>query len=128
MSDGIIIPISDEQAKLGQEIVGAGRELGGYMASILGDLPKDLVGVLLGDRVRAWRAERLAKLWNKTKERRLEQGITEPDSSNLKLALPILSAAVDENSEELQDLPARLLAAAMNPSRSKEVRIRFAES
>jgi hypothetical protein len=34
-----LIPISDEQAKLGQEIVGATRGLGGWLADIVGDLP-----------------------------------------------------------------------------------------
>jgi hypothetical protein len=56
MSDDNLIPISDQQAKLGKEIVGASRELGGYLADILGDLPKDLVGLLAGDRVKASRS------------------------------------------------------------------------
>ena len=46
MSDDNLIPISDEQAKLGQEAIGAARDLGGYLAKILGDLPQDLVGLL----------------------------------------------------------------------------------
>jgi hypothetical protein len=41
-----LIPISDEQVKLGQEIVGARRDAGGYLADILGDLPKDFLGLL----------------------------------------------------------------------------------
>ena len=59
MSDGNLIPISDEQAKFGHELVQAARDAGGYFAGLLGDLPKDLVGLLIGDRVKARRIERL---------------------------------------------------------------------
>jgi hypothetical protein len=45
MGDNNLIPISDEQAKL----VRAASE---YLADILGDLPKDLLGLLVGDRVK----------------------------------------------------------------------------
>jgi hypothetical protein len=48
MSDGNLIPIRDEQAKLGQEIVQAARDAGGYLADLLGDLPKDLLAYLIG--------------------------------------------------------------------------------
>jgi Abortive infection alpha len=127
MSENDFIPISDEQAKLGKEIVGAARDIGGYLADILDDLPKNLVG-LLGDKVRAWRLEHMVKLLKKAKKLLDEQGVKEPISPNPKVTLPILNAAADENSEELQDLWARLLAAAMNPTRSKQVRIGFAEA
>jgi hypothetical protein len=128
MIDGSLIPISDEQAKLGQEIVGAGRDIGGYLAGILGDLPKDLVGLLIGNRVKVRRAERLAELWHKAQERLRNQGIGEPEPPSLKIALPILAAAADETREEIQDLWMRLLAASMHPDQSKLVRLGFAEA
>lgn len=122
MDGNDLIPIDDEQAKLGQDIVEASRNLGGYLADILADLPKDLVGLLIGDRVKVLRAERLALLWEKAKKRLQNRGITEPEPPSLKLALPILAAAADENREELQDLWERLLAAAMDPKRQGCVR------
>jgi hypothetical protein len=61
-----------------------------------------------------------------TAERR-DQRITDPEPPSLKLALPILAAAADESHEELQDLWARLLAAAMSPKKSKLIRLRFVE-
>jgi Abortive infection alpha len=128
MSDESIIPISDEQAKLGQEILKAGKDAGGYLAEIMGDLPKDLVSLLVGDRVKVWREERLAKLWARAKERLLEQGVAEPTPPNLKLAIPILTAAADEPREELQDLWARLLAASMNPNKAMQMRQAFADA
>jgi hypothetical protein len=41
MGDNSLIPISDEQAKLGQELVKAVRDASGYVTDILGDIPKD---------------------------------------------------------------------------------------
>jgi len=123
--DDSLIPISDEQAKLGQEIVGAAKDLGGWLADFLGDVPRDLLGLLIGDKVKVKRAENLFRLWGKAKTRLGEQGIEDPGPVNRKLAIPILAAAVDENSDELQDLWARLLAAAMNPDQSKQGRLGF---
>jgi hypothetical protein len=116
MTDDNLIPISDEQAKLGQQILQTGRDLGGYLADILGDLPKELVGLLAGNRVQVARAERLAILWANAKKRLQDRGISEPEPPSLKLALPIFEAAADENNQVLQDMWASLLAAAMDPS------------
>ena len=52
MGDDSLIPISDEQAKLGQELVKAVRDASGYFTDILGDIPKDLLGLLIGDRLK----------------------------------------------------------------------------
>lgn len=116
------MPVTDEQAKLGQEIVKAGRDAGRYLADILGDLPKDLVGLLVGDRIKALRAERIAIHWEKAKKRLRDRGVTEPEPPSLKLALPILAAIADENRDELQDLWDGLLAATMDPNRQGLVR------
>jgi hypothetical protein len=48
MGDEGLIPIGDEQAKLGQELIKAARDAGSYFAGTLGDLPKDLLGLLVG--------------------------------------------------------------------------------
>jgi Abortive infection alpha len=115
MGDNNLIPISDEQAKL---VRAAGR----YLADIFGDLPKDLLGLLFGDRVKAKRLERALMVWANTKKRLEDQGIIEPEPPSLKVALPILAAAADENREELLKLWEGLLAAAMNPKRQDLVR------
>jgi hypothetical protein len=85
MTDNSLLPISDEQAKLGQELVKAMRDGGGYFADILGDFPQDLFGLLIGDRVKAKRIERIAVLWQKTRER-LEYRGTDPEPPSLKYA------------------------------------------
>jgi len=125
MSDDNLIPISDEQAKLGQQILQTVRGVGGSLADILDDLPKELVGLLAGDRVKVARARQLAILWANAKKHLHDRGIAEPEPPSLKLAIPILEAAADENNQELQDLWASLLAAAMDPKRRDWVRQSF---
>ena len=124
MGDNSLIPISDDQAKLGQELVKAIRDASGYFTDILGDAPKDLMGLLIGDWVKAKRSERIAMNWQKTRERLRARGI-EPEPPSLKYAIPILQAAADEENEELQDLWSRLLAAAMDPNRADAMRQSF---
>lgn len=128
MGDDSLIPISDEQAKLGQELVKAVRDVSGYFTEILGDLPEDLLGLLIGDRIKAKRLERLANMWQRTRERLRDQGISDPDPPSLKYAIPILQATADEENEILQDLWSRLLAAAMDPNRRNAMRQSFVEA
>jgi hypothetical protein len=125
LGDDSLIPISDEQAKLGQELLKAVRDGSGYFADILGDLPRDLLGLLVGDRVKAKRIEKIAMLWERTRERLRDRGMVDPEPPSLKYAIPILEAAADEENEELQDLWSRLLAAAMDPNRRDATRQSF---
>jgi hypothetical protein len=114
MGDNSLIPISDEQAKLGQELVKAVRDSAGYFTGILGDLPKDLIGLLIGDKVKAKRIERWAAIWQRTRERLQDRG-ADPEPPSLKYAIPILEAAADEENEELQDLWSRLFGRRDGP-------------
>jgi Abortive infection alpha len=128
MGNDSLIPISDEQAKLLQELIKAARDTSGYFADIFGETPKDLFALLVGDRVKAKRIERLAMLWQRTRERLRERGIAEPEPPSLKHAIPLLQAAADEENEELQDLWSRLLAAAMDPTRRDALRQSFIQT
>src|SRR6266567_4418792 len=58
----------------------------------------------------------------RARERPEARGVKDPSPANLAVALPILHAAADESREELQELYARLLAAAMDPNRASQVR------
>lgn len=42
------------------------RDTAGYFTDILGDMPRDLLRLLIGDRVKAKRIERIAMLWQHT--------------------------------------------------------------
>ena len=120
MADGnSLIPISDEQAKLGQEALKLLQGLGSFFGKALGSVPEDLAGYLGGDWLRARRVENIAKLLSSTKEKLEARGVKDTKPACLTLALPILRGAADESREELRDLWARLLAAAMDPSRKR---------
>lgn len=128
MADEIsVIPITDEQAKLGQEIVGALRGVGSFFKEALGSVPQDIIGYLGGDWLRIRRAENIAEMMNKAKKKLESWGIEDIEPASLTVAIPILHGAADESREEIQDLWARLLAAAMTPSRARYLRQGFTE-
>lgn len=124
---GELIPISDEQAKLGQEIIKVFGGLGSFIKDALGSVPTDLVGYLGGDWLRMRRAENLVRIMQKAQECLEQRGVKVPEPASLSLALPLLRGAADESREGLQDLWARLLAAALDPSRAGRVRQDFAD-
>jgi hypothetical protein len=117
MTNGLI-PITDEQAKLGQEIVKAFRDLGSFFGKALGSTPEDLVRYYGGDRLRVRRAENMAKMMCEAKARLAIMGIEDTKPATLSVALPILEGAADEDREELVDLWARLLASAMDATKN----------
>jgi hypothetical protein len=123
-----LVPISDEQAKAIQEALRTLRGVGAFLEKALGGVPEDLVGLLGGDWLRVRRAENMVKMIERAKERLEARGVEEPEPANLTIALPILRAAADESREELRDIWARLLAAAMDPSRANRVRAAFIET
>lgn len=128
MADDIsVIPITDEQSKLGQEIVGALRGVGSFFKEALGSVPQDIIGYLGGDWLRIRRAENIADMMNKAKKKLESWGIEDSEPASLTVAIPILHGAADESREEIQDLWARLLAAAMAPSRARYLRQGFTE-
>jgi hypothetical protein len=115
---GDLIPISDEQAKLGQEIIKAFDGLGSFLSQALGSTPEDLIGYLGGDWLRFRRAENIARLLSEARERLAARGVEQPKPASLTVALPILRGGADEDRDVLIDLWARLLANAMDPNLS----------
>jgi hypothetical protein len=122
-----LIPISDEQAKLGQEALKSLRGLGAFIATALGSTPEDFIGYFGGDFLRARRAENMARLLSEARVRLTERGVEDPQPASLSVALPILRGAADEDRDELVDLWARLLANAMD-RRLNSVRHSFIEA
>jgi hypothetical protein len=112
---GSPVPISDEQAKLGQELLKTFRGLGSFFEKALGSTPEDLIAYLGGDWLRVRRAENLVRLFEKARQRLGDRNGQDPIAASLSIALPILRGAADEDREELVDLWARLLANAMDP-------------
>jgi hypothetical protein len=123
-----LIPITDEQAKAIQEALKTLRGLGSFLERTFGTVPQDLVGLLGGDWLKVRRAENLARILDKTKERLQARRVETPEPASLSIALPILIAAADESRDELQEIWARLLAAAADPTRAKSFRLAFIET
>jgi hypothetical protein len=53
---------------------------------------------------------------------------TSPPAYRLSISLPLLVAAADESRDELQEIWARLLAAAADPSRARSFRLAFIDA
>jgi hypothetical protein len=98
-------------------------------ADILAETPglRDAMGLLGLDKLKITRLARMAELIHDANRRLEQKGIRERITPSLSLQLPLLAAAADENSEELCDVWARLLAAAQDPARANIVRRSFVE-
>jgi len=127
-----LIPISPEQASAIQELAettGTAMELvekaGAYIGWVLGTAPADLAGVLGGDWLAQVRIRSLARYKERTEEILKARGVTDATPVSPSLTVPLLRAAADETRGELQELWARLLAAAMDAKRSNSVRRSF---
>jgi Abortive infection alpha len=123
-----LIPISDEQAKLGHKALEVLQGFGGFLREMLGTVPEDVVGLLGGDWLKVRRAVNMASILGKAREKLERRGVEHREEVSLSLALPLLHAAADESRPELQDLWASLLAAAMDPARANAVRLEFIEA
>jgi len=127
-----IIPVTDSQAKavaaiasLGQTVVEEGGQLARYIGRVLGVAPDDAVGIVIGDPlhfIRAAIAKNYDDLLTKIFEKR---HVKKTDPVSPSVAIPLLRAAYDESRPELQELWAELIAAAMDPTRSGQVRLSF---
>jgi hypothetical protein len=89
MTNGLI-PITDEQSKLAQEVVKAFRDLGSFFGKALGSTPEDLVGYYGGDRLRIRRAKNIARMMFEARARLATMGIDKTKPATLSVALPIL--------------------------------------
>src|SRR5215471_547933 len=125
---GGLIPITDEQAKAIQEAVKALRGLGAFLEKTFGTVPEDVVGLLGGDWLKVRRAENLARILAIAKERLKARGVEPKEPASLSITRPLVQAAADESRDELQDIWARLLAAAADPARAKSFRLAFIEA
>jgi hypothetical protein len=121
-----LVPISDEQAKAIQEALKTLQGVGGFLREMCGTVPEDVVALLSGNWLNARRAENLLRTVQRAHERLKKDGI-KPEAASLSIGLPVLIAAADESRDELQDLWARLLAAAADPARSKSFRNAYIE-
>ncbi len=119
----------EETARAWGITVDAATKLGGFFSRALGTIPQDALGLIIGDWLHHRRIRVLAGRAQGTEEILRKRGIlgkTEPISTNI--VIPLLQAAQDENRPELQELWERLIANAMDPKRSKDVRRNIIET
>jgi hypothetical protein len=131
----VVIPVTDEQAKavaklsdFGTTVVTAAGDLARCIGRILGTVPEDAVGFVLGDPLHAVRT--LAAQWYDDKVQRIHErrGVKQTQPVSPSVAIPLIRGAYDETREGLRDMWAELIAAAMDPKRSDRVRISFVET
>jgi hypothetical protein len=88
----------------------------------------DIYGLVIGDHIGAARSRRLDKMMRKTKKILKDRDLAETAEVAEQIAIPLLEAAQREPRDEMQELWARLLANAMDPSRSGDVRPEFIDA
>jgi hypothetical protein len=128
MAEELIRPIDadsaraiEEAAKAAQKAIDAIMKAGGYVGGVLGDLPHDIVGIM-GDWVKQVRARRWAELQAKTTRILGNRGVEKHAEISPSVAIPLITAAINEDRDVLKDLWAKLFAAAMDPARTNLVR------
>jgi hypothetical protein len=109
------------------EVAKASRGWAGWVAQVLGDIPKDFLARYVGDRLREERIRNLKKLQAETEE--FTAGIDEARkaSASPNVGLLIMEAAMDESRDALQKLFASLLANAMVDGGDK-VRVEYIQA
>jgi hypothetical protein len=112
---------AEETAKAAGNAIDLIREGGRAIGPSVGNI----YGILIGDRISAARDRRLDEIARKTKKILKDRDVTEQQELPEDIGIPLLEAAQGESREELQELWARLLANAMDPDRSHDVRPEF---
>ncbi len=118
-----------EASKFGGKLTDAVSNVGAFLNRLVGSPLEDMVGMAIGDPIKAARV--LALDWYSRRvqeilQRRNASDKTKPVSPSV--LGPILDAAQDETREELRELWATLLANAMDPSRDQSFRLEFIDT
>jgi hypothetical protein len=126
---------TDEQAKAVTAVANFGAttvievsDLARYMGRIVGTVPEDAVGLVIGDPLHFVRAAIAAKYDEWITAIHSRRGVKNTQPVSPSVAIPLLRAAYDESRSDLQALWAALIAAAMDPARSGRVRLSFIET
>lgn len=115
----------EESAKAVQKVADLASQAGAFFGKVVGDVPQNFVGVVVGDWLREVRLRNVDKFRRRTEQILAARGIVDPATVSPSIALPLFEAAQDESRDELRELFARLLAAAMDPKRRDLARSSF---
>jgi Abortive infection alpha len=121
------MPDDLEVMKAGIEAVASSalKPVNDLIVSIFGPAAKE-AGLMLKDQVRVFRASRQLQLYKRAAEILKEANIS-PQQVPLKLLYPIIENASIEESDELQDRWANLLARAADPKDASNISVAFPE-
>lgn len=97
---------------------------GGLLAGMYAEALKDLAGLAGGDQIKIWRMQRFTELYANAQRKLRDRGI-EPVEPSPDIGLRIIEEAIPQTRPEIQELWEELLAAAMDTSRSSDVRKEF---
>jgi hypothetical protein len=111
----------------GTTIVTETGQLARHVGRILGTAPADAIGLVIGDPLHFVRTAIAAK-YDEWLGRILRDRNVTPEPVSPSLAIPLIRAAYDESRPELQELWVKLMAAAMDRSRSNRVRRSFVDT
>lgn len=132
MSDNLLsqtdAKAAEEIAKATGKAVDLTRDVGSFLGRVFGTVPEDIVGVAGGDWLHHVRIRNFAKMSAKTEDILRQRRVKETISVSPSIAIPLVEAARDEGREELQDVWAKLLAAAMDPARTSLVRLSLVQA
>jgi hypothetical protein len=117
----------EETSKTVGKAIDASVRAGNYAGDILGNLPRDLFG-LIGDWVAHKRARNWVRLQAETNKLLRDRGVENREEVSPSIAIPLIDAALDEDREALRQIWAKLLAAAMDPTRTHSVRLAFIDA
>lgn len=117
-----------EAAKTSRALIKPGTELAHYVASVLGTVPQDVVGLLIGDPLRELRQHGLKNILTDVFSILKRRGVETMKPLRPSVALPAFEAASVETDETLQEMWATLLANAMDPNNEISLRLEFIET
>jgi hypothetical protein len=87
-----------------------------------------VVGIVIGEPLHFVRTKIAQKLDERVTKIHRDRNVQEAQPVSPSVAIPLLRAAYDESRPELQDVWARLIAAAMDPKRSDGMRLSFIDA
>jgi hypothetical protein len=102
MTDELMRPIDPETAKaiqeaskVGGKVIDAGTGIGRYLDRVLGRVPDNLVGYLIGDWLAEKRLRRYVALREETNQILGRRGVSERADVSPSIAIPLIEAAID---------------------------------
>lgn len=119
--------MSDDSAPYSEAIAEGSKAVGKALDIIkgIGRPVGDAYGLIIGDRIEAWRERNLDAVTRKTRQILKDRDLLEAAPVAEQIAIPLLEAAQGDPRPEMQELWATLLANAMDPSRRNDVRQEF---